>query len=121
MATSDATAYFSAYIISRAHVMPPSGTRKKRATESYLMAKCSAATITQTLIRDWGADEHEATASIAAEGTETRCRRRFEATDVADWVAIQIKLGDVGGEPDTTPIWRLDRFDGLAEVQDGAK
>jgi hypothetical protein len=118
---SDPLAYYPAYITSKAHLLGPGLARKKRTTESYLLAAVSTgAVITQTLTRDFGADAVTDTVTLTAVGTEARTRKRFEGTDVADWVALQITLGD-DGTTASTPAWRLDRWDGLAEVQDGNK
>jgi hypothetical protein len=122
MATSDPTAYFRAYVQSRAYTLGPSGTRKKRIPEAYLMAQVSAgATITQTLTRDWGLDSATDTVDLTPAASETHCRRRFEATDVSDWIALYVTLGDVGLDPALVFAWALNQYDGLAEVQDGAK
>ena len=118
---ADPLAYYPASITSRAYLLAPGGARKKRATEAYLLAAVSAgAVITQTLTRDWGAETFTDVASLAPVAQESRTRQRFEATDVADWIALQVTLGDDGSIAGT-PTWRLDRWDGLAEVQDGAK
>ena len=117
----DLNAYFPAYITSKAHLQAPGLTRKKRATESYVLAQVSTgAVITQILTQDFGLLTMTDTVSLTPVATETRTRQRFEATDLADWVALQITLGD-DGTVAGTPAWRLDRWDGLAEVQDGNK
>lgn len=122
MATSDPSAYFRAYVQSRAYTLEPSATRKKRSPEAYLIAEVSTgATITQTLTRDWGLESVTDTVDLTPTGAETHCRRRFEATDVADWIALYITLGDIGLDPSLVFAWALNRYDGLAEVQDGAK
>lgn len=117
--TTDRTAYYAAYGISKAYLQLGGTWRKKRLTEAYLLAAASSgAQITQTLRADFGLINTQTSAvSLTATGSETRTRQRFENADLGDWIAIQIQLGDAG-DVTNTPAWQLDRYDALIEDTD---
>lgn len=118
---ADPNAYFVASFTSKAHLLGGGIARKKRTTESYALGMAATgAVLTQTLTRDFGLETMSDSISLTPVASETRVRRRFEATDFSDWVAIQITLADDGVNVGPAG-WRLDEWSGLAEVQDGAK
>lgn len=106
------------YVKSKAFRWDPL-TRTKRITESYLEAKAQAATtIRQTITRDWGLESFADDASIAASGSETYVRPRFEATDVSRAITLQVQLGDSAAANST---WELDGWTAEVELQSGSK
>jgi len=92
--------------------------RVKRLLEAYLMAKAGPATITQTLIKNFGLASVATTQSLVASGTETRLRKFYDATDAADLLALQVVLGD-GSALDQT--FELDVWVGADELEPGAR
>jgi hypothetical protein len=92
--------------------------RRKRVIEAYLVAKAGPATITQTLTKDFGMGSATSSQSLVAAGTETRVRKFFDATDIADLIALQVTLGD-GSALDQT--FELDQWIGADELESGAR
>jgi hypothetical protein len=92
--------------------------RRKRILEAYLVAKAGPATVTQTLTKDFGAGSATSSQSLVATGTETRVRKFFDATDIADLIALQVTLGD-GSALDQT--FELDQWIGADELESGAR
>jgi hypothetical protein len=115
--TSDNGTAFQAYATSKAFNQGLS--RRKRITEGYLAAKAQASTtIRQTVITDYGAASADDDVVLTAGGTETRVDKRYEGVDTADAKVMQIRLGDASAVAST---WQLDRWEGIDEVQSGAK
>ncbi len=94
-------------------------TRMKRITEAYLQAVPASVTIQQTVEKDFALETSTDSVSLAAVGSESYVRRRFEATDVANAVVLQIRLGDAAAVAGA--LWALNRWEGIGEVQSGAK
>jgi hypothetical protein len=117
LATTDGGFPFQAFIASRPFT---GGTlrRRKRVMEAYLVAKAGAATITQTLTKDFGVGAATSSQLVTASGTETRVRKFFDATDIADLIALQVTLGD-GSALDQT--FELDQWVGADELEAGAR
>lgn len=118
-ATSDNGDAFQADIYSRVHV---AGTiaRRKRITEAYLVADpVTGVTIRQQLIRDWGLDARSTTVLLTPAGSEVKVWRRVEATDSANWLGLQVRIGD----PSAVSIspWTIDAWEGLIEVTEAAQ
>ena len=92
--------------------------RLKRIMEAYLIAKAGAATITQTITKNFGLASASSAQSLAPSGTERRVRKQFDQTDVADLMAVQITLGDSAPLNQT---FELDQWVGADEVEQGAR
>jgi hypothetical protein len=92
--------------------------RRKRLMEAYLVAKAGAATITQALTKDFGQASVASTQSLVPSGAESRVRRFFDATDIADLIALQLTIGD--GEP-LDQTFELDQWIGADELETGAR
>lgn len=116
--TDSGTAY-QAYITSKAHDYGIL-IRRKRLTEAFVTASAVAATeIRQTLTSDFGARSTYADVSIAPEAVgQTLIRAFVQATDLADFEALQVTLGD---KTALNKTWTLHRWDGVMEVQEGAR
>ena len=114
---TDAGTAYQAFVLSKPFT---GGTlrRRKRVIEAYLVAKAATATVTQTLTKDFGAGSATSTQSLVAIGTETRVRKFFDATDIADLIALQVTLGD-GSALDQT--FELDQWIGADELETGAR
>jgi hypothetical protein len=92
--------------------------RRKRIMEAYLVAKAGPAIITQVLNKDFNQNTASSTQALTATGTETRVRKFYDATDVADLIALQVALGD-GSALDQT--FELDWWVGADELEAGAR
>ncbi len=104
---------FQGYAQSKAWDWEPIS-RRKRLNDAYVSAKCQAATtLQQSVIQNWSAATKTDTVSIAAIGSETRCRVRCEATDVSDIITAQIQIGDAAAV--AVAPWTIDRWDGIVE------
>jgi hypothetical protein len=77
-ANTDAGTAFQAYIRSKPWVF---GTlsRLKRLMEAVIVAKASSSTLTQSVIKDFGASTATSTVSLAAAGSETHVRKKYDA------------------------------------------
>lgn len=73
--------------------------------QSIVTAKAGSATLTQTIIRDYGVETVTATVSLAASGSETRVVRKIEGSDMSQAKALQTQIGD-GSAIDQT--WTID-------------
>jgi hypothetical protein len=93
---------------------------RKRISDGFLTGKASASNITMTVIGDWGVQNFAQTAiSLAASGSETNTRPRFQGLDTANLIAYQLQVGDSAAA--NTPQWEIDRIDYMVEIQEGAR
>jgi len=97
---------YRAYITSRPYF--PAGLGSRVLThDAVLMAEASSATtITLTVDRDFGSETKTATASLTADGTETRGIRRMGDSGFGSLASVQFTLGDA--DTTGTTHWELD-------------
>jgi hypothetical protein len=75
--------------------------------QPLLVAKRAQTALQLEIDRDRGAEFQTSFVDLTADGTETRCIRKFENAQLADAGTFQYKLGDVFN---TLNRWSLDRF-----------
>jgi hypothetical protein len=73
--------------------------------EPLVLAAVGSATLTLSLIRDYGEETRAATTTIAAAGTETRTLKTFEGGFTADAKAVKARIGDGSA---VASAWTLD-------------
>jgi hypothetical protein len=73
--------------------------------EPLVLGAAGSATITVSLIRDYGEETRTATTSMAAGGSETRVLRQVEAGFTADAKAVKVRVGDGSA---VASSWTLD-------------
>jgi hypothetical protein len=114
---TDAGTAYQAYILSKVFT---GGTlrRRKRIMEAYLVGKAGSAVINQAIIKDFNQALAQSTQPLTATGTETRVRKFYDATDVADLIALQVSLGDASALDQT---FELDWWVGADELETGAR
>ena len=104
-ATADNTTMFQAYVKTKPYPLGRLGFNCSIG-QGHLTAKAGdGVTITQTLIRDFGAESRESICSLTPDGAETRVQRQFEGADTAGAGVVQFQVGD---DVASTQTWTLD-------------
>lgn len=112
--TDDAGTAFQAYVKTKPLAVTTLGLNGAIGHAS-LLAKASAATITQTIDRDFGLETVTATVSLAAAASETRVLRKIEGCELSQVGTVQIQLGDGSA---IAQAWTLDALSVPATTQD---
>ena len=102
--TDDSTAY-QAYIKTKPYPLGGLG-RNCGVGQPHLTAEAGdGVEITQTLVRDYGAESRTSTCLLTSDGDETRVQRQFDGSDLNGAGVVQIQLGDGAA---SAQAWNLD-------------
>lgn len=104
-ATTDNGTAFQAYVTTKPYALGGLG-QYCTVGQGTLIAKAAVGvTITQTLIRDLGAETRNASVSLTPQATETRVQRVIDAGAMTGAWAVQVQIGDAAA---IASAWTLD-------------